>query len=216
MSIILDNRASSNPILIGIMLIIIGFATLFVGSYIGYALLDSTNSLGDAATGTLTWSGNSNCGDWINVTNVAGTTANFYINVTGGGCAAEPSGYATVSIDSPYNTSTGTAANLTTAINANATINATMTAANPGAGVVTLTYNSVGDDANAVATTESSANATWSAATLTGGVDVAFAAQDIADYMGIALPLMGLALMITGFAVILFTIRSAQGSEERR
>lgn len=162
--------------LYGAVSIVMALVMIVTLGGIGIFIADTTVTTTDlttanvSATGTLTWSGNSSCGDLVNITNAAGTKATFYINITGGGCAVAPAQYATVTLASGSNTSVHTATNITTAINNNATINATMTASNSSTNVTTLTYASSGGAlGNTVITTETAANAAWSSGTLTGG-----------------------------------------------
>lgn len=125
-----------------------------------------------SASGNLTWSGNSSCGNMINVTNFSGNVAYFYVNITGINCVAVPGGYAAISISSIYNSSVYTATNVTTAMNANVTVSNTMTASNSAASVTKLTYNSAGTGGNSVTLAESAVNASWDGTTLTGGLNM--------------------------------------------
>ncbi len=148
---------------------ILGSTMLFVNQKVD----DKTGlTAGTTAAGTLTFSGNASCGEFINITTSAGTKITFEMNVTGAAeCAAKQTWTDDVVMALNHNSTNESAENLTAAINANATISAEMAATNPSAGVVVLTYNTVGDDYNTLATIETLAAGAWAAATLTGGVD---------------------------------------------
>ncbi len=148
---------------------ILGSTMLFVNQKVD----DKTGlTAGTTAAGTLTFSGNASCGEFINITTSAGTKITFEMNVTGdANCAAKQTWTDDVVMALNHNSTNESATNLTAAINANATISAEMTATNPSAGVVVLTYNTVGDDYNTLATTETLAAGAWAASTLSGGVD---------------------------------------------
>ncbi len=153
-----------------LMIVIVGA----IGIFIADTTLDATDveETAVAATGTLTFSGNASCGEFINITTSSGTLVTFEMNVTTPGagiCAAKNEWADDVVMAFNTNTSTNAATNLTTSINANATISAVMTATNPSAGVVVITHTVGGTSGNSVATTETAAAAAWAAATLTGG-----------------------------------------------
>jgi hypothetical protein len=187
-----------------------GAISFFVGAMlaviislsVAWPVMDSAiNGGSDSASGTLTLTGNTSCGQYINVTNAANTKAPFYINITAGGCSAPPSGVAIVTIPAASNTSTVSAANITTAMNANATISGTMTATNPSAGVVRLTYNIVGTPGNSVITTETLSNGAWGSGTLTGGSysatnNMSSAASTLVDQLPLFLVLVLLMVFI--------------------
>ncbi len=159
---------SVNIVLALMMIVVVGA----IGIFIADTTLDATDvaETAESATGTLTFSGNASCGEFINITTVAGTKITFEMNITGATeCAAKNAWADDVVMALGTNTSTNAATNLTTSINANATINSTMTATNPSAGVVVLTHTVGGTSGNSVVTTETAAAAAWAAATLTGG-----------------------------------------------
>ncbi len=159
-------------IAIGVLVLVVAFTIIpVVGDQIDQAI---TIQGDETATGTLTFSGNASCGEFINITTAAGTKITFEMNITSGsqaGCVAKREWADDVVMAYNYNTSTVAATNLTAAINANATISAVMTATNPSAGVVVLTHTVTGTTGNSVATTETATAASWAVATLTGGVD---------------------------------------------
>lgn len=174
----ITNRYDGSPIaLLGLVLTLV-IALAIYGNFSppvssGVTLLSNTSGI--KASGALTWSGDSRCGDMVNITDVNGVKASFYINISDvGGCTQVPAKagvFSYVNITYGSNTSTWTAQNITIAINGNATLAATMVATNSSAGVTTVTYNTVGPGGNSVATTESSANASWGSSTLLGGAD---------------------------------------------
>ncbi len=161
-----------NIVLALMMVVIVGA----IGIFIADTTLDATDvqETAVAATGTLTFSGNASCGELVNITTAAGTLVTFELNITtpdAGICAVKHPWTAAVTMAVGHNTSTEAAANLTTAINTNATINASMTATNPSAGVVLLTHDTAGTTGNDVLTAETAAAGAWAAATLTGGLE---------------------------------------------
>jgi len=156
-----------NIVLALVLIVVVGAIGIFIADTTLTATALTTTSV--AASGNLTITGNPNCGGTVNITNASGTKVAFYLNTTPG-CTPPSADFYQLNIS--VNTSTGTANNLTTAINANVTLNGTITAANPTAGVVTLTYKSTGTAGNAVATVETMTNASWiNGATLTGGIN---------------------------------------------
>lgn len=137
-----------------------------------WPVTDGALNGGAGAYSTLTLSGNVSCNQLVNVTNGAGAKAIFEFNITSGGCTATTGGQVAVTLGADQNTSTIAATNLTTALNANATISGTMTATNPSAGVVRLTYKTKGQaGSNAgIVLSETLAAGSWSGNTLSNGV----------------------------------------------
>lgn len=164
--------ASVNIVLALVLITVVGGVGLFISDTVYDTSASTVTSAAVASRGTLTLTGNTTCGELVNVTNVAGSKAVFVFNQTGAGCAAVLGAYDDVVVPNMGNTSTISATNLTTAINNNATINATMTATNPSAGVVLITYTTAGTVGNTVATVETLTNGAWDAATLTGGLAI--------------------------------------------
>lgn len=144
---------------------ILGSVTIYISEKV-----DDKTALdpGVAASGTLTLSGNVSCNELVNITNVAGTKVTFEYNITSGGCTAATATYVTVTLAANQNTTTIAATNLTTIINANATIADTMTASS-NLGIVTLTYDTIGVAGNSVSLAETLAAGAWSGTALAGG-----------------------------------------------
>lgn len=154
-------------ITIGILSLVVIYTIIpVVGSQLDIAITIPGN---EYARSTLTLSGNVSCAELVNVTNNAGAKAVFAFNITTGGCPTTIPEYATVAVPALWNTSTIAAINLTTALNANATISGTMTATNPSAGVVKLTYNTIGVSGNGGTLAEGLTNGAWSSTQLVGG-----------------------------------------------
>lgn len=156
----------TNIIVALVLIVTLGAIGIFIADTTVTTTALTTTSVN--ATGNLTITGNPNCGELVNITNAAGTLVTFYLNTTPG--CTKTAVYNNVNIT--VNSSTGTAINLTSAVNTNATLNATLTAANPTVGVMTLTYFITGNAGNSVATAETMANGSWiNGATLTGGIN---------------------------------------------
>ncbi len=155
-----NNRADMNMVNAGIMLIV-----LLVVLYVGINILDNVQEATDvseavAATGTLTLTDVT--ADAQNVT-IDGVTFEFDTNLTASEITA-----GNVEVDIADTAAATATVNLTAAITANATTAAKVTAASTTT-TVTLTAATAGTAGNAYTTTENMANATWGAATLTGG-----------------------------------------------
>lgn len=205
----------------GMLFLVVGSVmTLVVGgffAYIGLFLNANTAAVFDstltptASSGALTWSGNSYCGDWVNITVANGIPVSMYINVTGINCGVAPTWADVISLASPANTSTYTATNISTAINANGSLNPTLTATNPSAGVVTLTYNTIGTAGNGVATTESSVNASWASTSLTGGTEGSTAWASTKTNVMTGYTVMGILFIIIGAAGCILGLMSVVG-----
>lgn len=186
------------PFFIGAMI-----ATL-IGLSVAWPVMDGAINGGSGASATLTFSGNVTCNQLVNVTNGAGTKAVFEFNITSGGCTAANTGFATVTLGANQNTSTISATNLTTALNANATVSGTMTASNPSAGVVTLTYDTHGAAGNlaGVVLAEGVAG-TWSGTTLSNGVSDATTMPSAAGTIVDQLPLFLVLILLMVFVKVI-------------
>lgn len=220
-----DKRAIGDPTeaLIGIVLVAVVLVVLFeVIPVIGYNTQDSSNIPdGATASGTLIFTGNASCGQLVNVTNRAGAVAVFRFNVTGEVLSCDgltiPE-YTMVNMPRYWNTSTVAAENLTTALNANATISGTMTVTNPSAGNVLIRYNSRGPGGNEVQISETITNMAWGTTNLSGGV--ALNQWSSADNLNIAngsemwttnSPMISVGLLIGVIAVIIGLLMSSLG-----
>ncbi len=183
------------PFFIGAMLAVI------IALAVAWPVMDSAIYGGGGATSTLTFSGNASCGELINITTSAGTKVTFEMNVTGAAnCAANYGGYDDVVMALNTNDSTRAAANLTTSINANASIT-DMTATNPSAGVVVLTFDThgaAGDNAGVVLA-EGAAAGAWSGTTLSGGVSDATTMPSAAGTIVDQLPLFLVLVLLMVF-----------------
>ncbi len=169
--------------------IIVDFILIVVVATIGINLffaIDTDGTAAVAATGSLTFTGNVTTGEMVNITN-SGTTYTFQFNTTGNG-TTNPS-YIPVNVSNGYNTSIRASGNLTTAINNNATVAAFVTAVNT-TNTTTLTADTTGTSGNSIGTTETLAQASWAAGTLTGGT-AAITAWDL------------LTVVIWGFIVLI-------------
>lgn len=182
------------PFFIGAMI-----ATLIALSVV-WPVMDGAINGGAGAYATLTFSGNATCNQLVNVTNGAGAKAVFEFNITDGGCVAANTGKATVTLGHYHNSTSESATNLTTALNANATVSGTMTATNPSAGVVTLTYDTRGaaGDLAGVVLAEGVAG-TWSDTTLSGGVSDASTMPSAAGTIVDQLPLFLVLILLMVF-----------------
>ena len=190
-----------------------GAVSFFIGAMIAVVLglsvawpvMDSAINSGSGAYATLTLTGNSSCGQLINVTNAAGTKVTFQLNITGvnqGYCALPlTTPYDVVQIKENWNTSTVTALNLTTNMNANASISGTMTAVSGGAGKIVLQYNTHGSAGNlaGVVLAETLANGAWSGTTLSGGVSDATTMPSAAGTLVDQLPLFLILVLLMVF-----------------
>jgi len=183
------------PFFIGAMLAVI------IALAVAWPVMDSAINGGSGADATFTLSGNVTCHELVNVTNGAGTLSIFEFNITSGGCTAANAGYATVTILAGQNTSTIAATNLTTVMAANATITGTMTATNPSAGAVTLTYNTRGaaGDLAGVVLADAVANGAWDGTTLSGGVSDATTMPGAAATLVDQLPLFLVLVLLMVF-----------------
>ena len=203
------NKASS--ILLSITLVITGFATLVLGSYIVYAIGITTNPdwEGVAASGNLSFSaGNISNNETVNITSFAGVTTSFCFATSNISTDTVPTWCHNVTLFYPFNSSDNAFRNLTSAINNNATTAAYVTATNGTNNYTLLTADTVGRNGNYIRTTETLANASWSnGATLTGGKDIVYGQTSTINYAGIVLPLIGLLLMVVGFVFLLASVR---------
>ncbi len=189
---------------------ILGTVTLYVNQKVD----DKTGLTGGVyASGTLNFTGNVTCNQFVNVTNVAGTKVPFEFNITDGGCVATGAGNVAVTLASGQNTSTIAATNLTTAINANASIANTMTASNAVANKTVLTYDSYGTGGNSVILAES-VTGTWSSSTLTGGLatDTYYnASQNVSDSVESGYDFTEIIIIAAAAALIIAAIFSVIG-----
>ncbi len=222
-----DNKAQTQPILLGIMVVIMGFGMLTIGNYLYFSLASNADAgtqialIGTSATGNLNISGNTSNNDLVNIT--SGTAVyRFEFNTS----VASPTNCNTANciIVNVFNTnkSLNSATNLTAAINANAStaalVTATTVAGTNGYNYTTLTYTSRGVAGNSIALAETGTNIAKSGTTLLGGVDdvTGQASQtSLNNYASITFPIFGLALMILGFGVIFFTLKTSFGDRER-
>ena len=182
-----DIKAQGNAIswFIGVAVAVI------IALSVAWPVIDGAIYGGAGAYSTLTLSGNVSCNQLVNITNGAGTKAIFEYNITSGGCTAANTGYATITLAANQNTSTIAATNLTTGLNNNATVSGTMTATNPSAGVVKLTYNTRGQVGNnaGIILSETLAAGSWGIATLSNGVSDATSMPASAQALVILIPL---------------------------
>lgn len=207
----MDSKNFSAILIPSILAIIIGAILLVVGIFVT-STVSNAASVGItpvAASGTLSWAGNSSCGNIVNVTNASGARASFYVNVTGADCAVAPAGYAYINVSKNSNTSIITAQNTTIAFNANVTVNQEMVATNVTNGT-TLTYSTTGTGGNAVLTTETGTNSSWTSGTLTGGVNgnqiYSSALSNADSNVSAAFTLLGVILIVGGAGGIILVL----------
>lgn len=217
----MEGKQLSAILIPSLLAVIIGAVLLIVGIFVTATVGNSASATVTpvAASGTLTWAGNSSCGDTITVTNASGASAVFYVNVTGADCALTPAGRAYVNVSLNHNDSTTTAQNTTIAMNANVTITGTMVATN-GTNSTILTYSTTGTAGNAVTTTETATNASWTSGTLTGGVDgnavYGTALADAQTNTSTAFTLLGIILIVGGAGGIILVLTGFMGTGGKR
>jgi len=154
-----NNKASIDMVQTGISLVVL-LVILYVGVNMVGTVGDATTQIpGSYATGTLNTTDITADEETITI---AGYT--FEINVSGTG-AHTPGNIEVAVADT---TASAFCLAMKTAVNNNASLSAVLTATNTTSEVL-LTYDTKTADGNSVITTEAMANATWSAATMTGG-----------------------------------------------
>lgn len=155
----------------------------------------------DYATGTLTFSGNVTDGELVNI-----STQTLEFDTEGN----TTSGHIVVAVGDIL-PATATV-NLTAAVNGNATLAALVTAVSSST-TVALTADAAGTAGNSIATTETCANATFGAATLTGGTTASeWASDDIttaSDLWEDNGSMIAVAMVIVIVGVILLVLRGA-------
>lgn len=183
------------PFFIGAMLAVI------IALSVAWPVMDSAIYDGEsAASGSLTLTGNTSCGERVNVTSTSGILVPMIVNITEG-CPQVPYGSLNISIGLGGNGTAFSATNISGTINANSTLSAEMAATNSSSGVVTLTYNTIGTPGNAVLTTETLANASWTGTSLLGGAynnihNMSSAAQTLTDQLPLFLVLVLLMVFV--------------------
>ncbi len=223
-NLIRNEKGNANIILLAIMTVIMGFGMLTIGSYIYYAIASNadagTITLDPArsSVGYFSFSGaNVSTNDTVTIAN--GTQSfTFEFNATKASpsvCSTLNPGCVVVNI---YNTnfSLNSSTNLTTAINANASVSQLVTASLSGNTTV-ITADTAGTGGNSIVLTDSAAQITHT--DMSGGVAAVTgqeAQTSLNNYAAIVFPLFGLALMILGFSVILITVKSSFGGGESR
>ena len=154
-----NNSGNIDMVNTGVMLVV-----LLVVLYIGVNIIDNVEEatavdIGSAATETLTFTDLANDSAMVTV-----STVTFELDTEGNTTA----GNVVVPIGDTAILTAVT--NLTAYINANATVSALVTAANTST-TVGITADARGTSANSIVTTTNAANATWGAATMSGGVE---------------------------------------------
>ena len=153
-----------------------GVAGFFIGAMIAviialqvaWPVIDTSIYGGEAtSSGTITFSGNVSNGELVNLT-WGDAVYRFEFNTTALGADCQTANCIRVNVTAFTNTSDGAATNLTTAINANASTAALVTATH-STNRTTVTADAIGRQYNLLATAENAANAAWGAETLTGG-----------------------------------------------
>lgn len=192
-----------------------GLAIIVLGiiGMVGVNILEKTSdktalSDNEAATGTITFTGNVSQNETVNFTVNASYVVNFAFNHSN--ISGIPEGYNYINITGSYNGSDVAAYNLTVAINSNATLAAILTATN-GTNATIVTYDTTGTAGNAIQTTETVTNASWASSTLTGGavidtfynasLDVAETVETGYDYMPFVLLAIAAGLVITAIFI---------------
>jgi len=238
-NLIKDKKANANMIILSIMVVIMGFGMLVLGTYIYYAIAGGANagtitvSTGQQATGGLI----------MNADLVQG--ANGSLRITNGaavyvlefnssepsptGCPLTPNCIVLNGNSTYYsNTSQNATLNLTAGINNNASL-ATFLTATANGNTTIITYNTVGTAGNSVVLTNFIGTASLvsglggialsSPQNLAGGTNsvTGQASQNALNgYVEVVFPLFGLALMVLGFSVLLYTVRGSFGRIQGR
>lgn len=148
-----------NVVMALVMIVVVGAIGIFVADTV--VTETSVTPANITATGTLTFTDNFTDAETVTIQGVV-----FEFNASG---AAATAGRVEVNTSGNLSADIATA-NLNTAINANATVNASVTATNPTNVTVLLTAVAEGAAGNAVTTTETVTNASWIGATLAGGL----------------------------------------------
>lgn len=198
-------------IVAGIMLLITGAIMLYLGFFITTAVEQPLRSILNptAASGTFTVTGNGSCGEYVNMT-AGGILVPMRFNISTG-CAEIPFGVYNVTVGLGGNGSTAVAANISGAINANATLSAVLSATNTSNGVVTVTYLTTGTTGNSVATADTMANGSWASATLTGGVVGESSYATTKTNVNTTFTLLGILLLVTGAGLLISALGGLMG-----
>lgn len=159
-----------------------------------------------AATGMLTFSGNTSDGETVNISTDRYEFDPEGDGITGGNLLVDVSG---------GNNNSSRSANLFAA--SVITLDTVGVGSSVDGLVVTLTADSVGSDGNSIATTELCANAVFGAATLTGGTDASeWAEEDVptgADIWKDNATLISLVVLVMIISLAIFYIRRMGGGQ---
>lgn len=190
-----DERGMVDAVNVAILIGVVVIAGLIVLNIANTTYTSAAVQAGAAATGNITFNGgNVNDTEYVNFTNGSNVySLQFNLSTSS---EAFPAGSIYVNLSATSNNSATAAANLTAAINANATLAGFLTASTSGNSTV-ITYDTLGTNGNSIGTTEAVGNATWAAATLTGGVNASPLAASQNSILGVAQ---------TGFSFIVILI----------
>jgi len=203
----INNKSGSiDMVQTGVMLIV-----LLVVLYVGVNIMDNVQSATSQtapafATGTYTSTLTPSDGRLVNV-----STVTFELDNEGNTTA----GHVAVVFSNVLTEVT----NLSAAINANGTTSGLVTAVNTSDTVV-LTAKAIGTDGNTITTTENRVNASWTGATLSGGIDASplydtqYSLDDITESsysMAGIMPIVMIAVaVLAGLLAILYLFRGRE------
>jgi len=157
-----------------------------------------------AATGTLTFSGNTSDGETVNI-----STDCYEFDVAGNGVSGNNSA---VDVTGGNNNSSMSASLLATDVGVNDSVGV---GASADGSVVTFTADTEGSDGNSITTTKICTNASFAAGTLTGGTDGSeWAADDIptgVDIWSDNATLISLVVLVMIISLAIFYIRRMGG-----
>jgi hypothetical protein len=223
-NIIKNEKGQAQTILSGIMIVIMGFAMLTVGGYVIYAVASALPSTGMTVTSSGQYASGSFAFNGQNVTNLETVTITngagvylFEFNTSNYGVSSNCVAANCILVNlSNTNKSLNAATNLTTAINANITTAALVTATLSG-NTSLISADTIGTTANSIVLTKNTVSVT--ATGLSGGIAQISGTTNlnsIMNYVSTTMPLFGLALMILGFSIIFITLRRSMGSSTGR
>jgi len=153
-----------------ILIVVIGA----VGVFIADQVVTTTNlqATDVSASGTYNFTGAGVTGQYVNITNATGATMCYQVNTTGAG---KDIGCLVLNV-AAGNNATALATELRAQLQADGDINGSITVTNTSSTNAIVTWNTAGTVGNSIATTDTVTNGSWSAATLTGGLDASLVA----------------------------------------
>lgn len=197
-------------IIASISVVLVGGLMIYAGLFANASLIQTFDSTLNptAASGVLTFTGNTSNGELVNITN-SGVTYTFEFNsssLTPTVCKTPTLTVCIIVNVNTTNTSVISSGNLTNAINNNASVAAFVTAVNT-TNKTTLSYITTGVAGNsAVTLAENVTNAGWGASTLTGGVDGMSAYGSTKTNVNSAFVILGIVLIFAGIGGLIATV----------